>query len=348
MKAAVLYGNEDIRYDDWEEPVVRPGTVKVRIKATGICGSDVPRVLNNGAHYYPIVLGHEFCGEVTEIGEGVKNILVGDHVAGVPLIPCMKCPDCAVGNYSQCKHYSFIGSREQGSFADYVVLPEKNAVRLSPSISWEQGALFEPSTVCIHGIKISDYKGGKDVAVLGCGTIGLFTIQWARIFGAKTITAFARTKESLELAKKLGATHIINTKDEDFKEQAMAVTNGKGFDYVYEAAGSNFTHILAMEIAANKAHVCYIGTPKTDLTFTPRQWENLNRKELMVTGSWMSASAPFPGDEWTMTEHFFANGQLIYDPALFYKKYAMKDAKEAFMNYKTPGQVKGRILLLND
>ena len=85
MKAAVLYGNEDIRYADWETPVCRPGTVKVRVRATGICGSDVPRVLNHGAHFYPVVLGHEFSGDVVEVGEGVEGLKHGDTVSGAPL-----------------------------------------------------------------------------------------------------------------------------------------------------------------------------------------------------------------------------------------------------------------------
>lgn len=348
MKAAVLYGNEDLRYDEWEEPAVRPGTVKVAVKATGICGSDIPRVLNNGAHYYPIVLGHEFSGQVVEVGEGVTKLSVGDNVAGVPLVPCMKCQDCALGNFSQCKHYSFIGSREQGSFADYVVLPEMNAVKLSSAISYEQGALFEPSTVALHGLKVARYTGGKDVAVIGMGTMGLFTVQWAKILGAKSVTAFVRSDKSKELALRLGADYTINTTDDDFKEQVKELTKGRGFEYVFETAGANQTMLLAPEIAGNKSTVCYIGTPKKDLTFTPAQWENLNRKEMFMTGSWMSCSAPFPGDEWTLTEHFFANGQLKYDPEMFYKKYAMKDAWEAFKEYKTPGKVKGRILLVNE
>ena len=126
MKAAVLYGNEDIRYADWETPECRPGTVKVRVRATGICGSDVPRVLHHGAHFYPIVLGHEFSGDAVEVGEGVEGISAGDTVSGAPLVPCMKCADCQLGNFSLCKHYSFIGSREQGGYGEYVVLPERN------------------------------------------------------------------------------------------------------------------------------------------------------------------------------------------------------------------------------
>lgn len=118
MKAAVLYANEDLRYDDYPVPEVRPGTVLIRVKATGICGSDVPRVLHHGAHAYPIVLGHEFSGDVEQIGAGVSRIRPGMRVTGAPLIPCMACADCAQGNYSLCKHYSFVGSREQGSFAE--------------------------------------------------------------------------------------------------------------------------------------------------------------------------------------------------------------------------------------
>lgn len=118
MKAAVVCANEDVQYLDYEEPIPGPGEVKVKVRASGICGSDIPRVLHNGVHFYPIVLGHEFSGDVVEIGEGVTKVKVGDRVSGAPLKPCMKCDDCQNGNFSLCKHYSFIGSREQGSNAD--------------------------------------------------------------------------------------------------------------------------------------------------------------------------------------------------------------------------------------
>ena len=158
MKAAVLFGNEDIRYADWETPVCRPGTVKIRIRATGICGSDVPRVLNHGAHFYPVVLGHEFSGDIVEVGEGVEGLKAGDTVSGAPLVPCMKCEDCQLGNFSLCRHYSFIGSREQGSFAEYVVIPAANAIPYDPSIPYEQAAMFEPSTVAVHGLLQVRYR----------------------------------------------------------------------------------------------------------------------------------------------------------------------------------------------
>ena len=201
MKAAVLHGNEDIRYEEFPTPETLPGTVKVRVRATGICGSDVPRVLHHGAHFYPVVLGHEFSGDVVEVGEGVTSVQVGDTVSGAPLLPCMKCDDCQQGNFSLCKHYSFIGSRQQGSFAEYVVMPAQNAIQYDPSIPYEQAAMFEPSTVALHGLLCNGYQGGGYVAILGCGTIVIFTLQWAKIFGSKKIVAFDIDEGRLVIAE---------------------------------------------------------------------------------------------------------------------------------------------------
>ena len=160
MKAGVVHAKNDIRYEDIEKPKAEPGKVVIKVKYTGICGSDVPRVNGDACHYYPNVLGHEFSGVVDEIGEGVTTLKPGDRVAGMPLVPCMKCPDCQKGDYSLCKHYSFIGSREFGSFAEYVSVPEKNAVKFDDNVSFEKGAFFEPATVVLHGLQRLDYKGG--------------------------------------------------------------------------------------------------------------------------------------------------------------------------------------------
>jgi len=337
MKAAVLYANEDIRYTHWDTPEISPQTVIVKIHSTGICGSDVPRVLHNGAHFYPIVLGHEFAGEVIEIGEGVTNIAIGDRVAGAPLVPCMSCPLCQKGYYAQCKTYSFIGSRQQGSFAQYVKIPAINAVKFDSSVSYDQGAFFEPVTVALHGLKLCDYTGGGDVAILGGGTIGLFTAGWAKIYGAKSVTVFDIDDTRLELCKKYGADTVINTISDPIDKNA--------YDYVFETAGVTDTMRLAFEIAASRAKVCFIGTPTRDLSFTPALFENMNRKEFTLTGSWMSYSAPFPGDEWTQTAHYFKTGQLKFGEDLIFKRFPLEEAAEAFALYKTPGAVKGKILL---
>ncbi|NEX00888.1 L-iditol 2-dehydrogenase [Pseudobutyrivibrio sp. NOR37] len=345
MKAGVVHARNDIRYEDIKKPEIEPGKVIVKVKYTGICGSDVPRVNGDACHYYPNVLGHEFSGVVDEVGEGVTTLKKGDRVAGVPLVPCMKCADCQKGNYSLCKHYSFIGSREFGSFAEYVQVPEKNAVKFADEVSFEQGALFEPATVALHGLRRVDYKGGKTVAILGGGTIGMMTAQWAKIFGAKSVTVFDIVDERLELAKRLGADYGVNSGAADFMDQVNEITGGRGFDYVYETAGNTITMKMAFKLAANKAGVCFIGTPTKELSFTVDEWEAINRKEFILTGSWMSYSAPFPGDEWDLTAHYFRTGELKYDDSFIFKKMPLSQIADAFEMFKTPGLVKGKILI---
>ena len=345
MKAGVVHGIEDIRYEDIETPKVEPGKVLVKIKYTGICGSDIPRVNQGTAHYTPIVLGHEFSGTVAEVGEGVTSVKAGDRVAGIPLVPCMKCEDCQKGNYSLCKHYDFIGSHSFGSYAEYVAVPEKNVVKFSDDVSFEQGAFFEPATVALHGLERTGYQGGKTVAILGGGTIGLLTMQWAKIFGAKKIVVFDIAEERLELAKRLGADAGINTLKENFMADAKALSDGKGYDYVFETAGNTITMKMAFELAANKAEICFIGTPTKELSFTVKEWENMNRKEFKLTGSWMSYSAPFPGHEWDLVAHYFATGDLKLDESFIFKKIPLSQIDTAFAMYKTPGMVKGKILI---
>ncbi len=345
MKAGVVHAREDLRYEEIATPVPGKGEVLIKVKYTGICGSDIPRVNGDACHFFPNVLGHEFSGTVVEAGEEVSSLAVGDRVAGVPLVPCMKCEDCQKGNYALCKHYSFIGSRQYGSFAEYIVVPEKNAVKFEEEVSFEQGAFFEPATVALHGLERTGYTGGKTVAILGGGTIGLLTMQWAKIFGAKEVVVFDIVNERLDLAKRLGATAGVNTLDADFKDQVKAITGGKGFDYVYETAGNTITMKMAFELAANKAGVCFIGTPTREISFSVEEWENMNRKEFNLTGSWMSYSAPFPGHEWELTAHYFKTGELTFDDSFIFKKVPLSEIADAFEMFKTPGTVKGKILI---
>lgn len=345
MKAGVVHAKNDIRYEEIDRPKAEPGKVVVKVKYTGICGSDIPRVNGDACHYFPNVLGHEFSGTVEEIGEGVTSLKVGDRVAGVPLVPCMKCEDCQKGNYSLCRHYSFIGSREFGSFAEYVAVPERNAVKFDETVSFEKGAFFEPATVALHGLRRLDYKGGKTVAILGGGTIGMMTMQWAKIYGAKKVVVFDIVDERLELAMRLGADAGINSAKPDYMEQVQELTDGRGFDYVYETAGNVITMKMAFALAANKAQVCFIGTPVKELSFSVEEWENINRKEFYLTGSWMSYSAPFPGDEWELAAHYFQTGELKFDDSFIFRKIPLSQIADAFELFKTPGTVKGKILI---
>ena len=346
MKAGVLHGKEQILFEEVETPVPGPGEVLVRVMYTGICGSDIPRVNGEAAHYYPIILGHEFSGEVVETGEGVSGVRPGDRIAGAPLLPCMNCEHCENGDYALCGDYSFIGSRRDGSFAEYVVLPEANAIRFDESVPYWKGAFFEPITVALHGIRRLPFKPGSSVAVLGIGNIGFFTLQWLKALGAGSVTVFDINDERLELARQYGADVCINTGDPDF---AVQLQDGQGrrreFDFVYETAGNTATIKQTFGLVKKKGAVCLIGTPTRELTFSVEEWEALNRKEFTLTGSWMSYSSGFPGQEWKETAEAIRSGTIRFDESLLYRVMPLQDISDAFGMFRTPGKVKGKVLI---
>jgi L-iditol 2-dehydrogenase len=346
MMAAVLHGKDDLRIEEIPAPEPSDGEVLVKIEAAGICGSDLPRVLGDAAHFYPIVLGHEFSGVVTSVGRGVEDVHAGDRVAGIPLLPCHACRDCQMGRHAQCSRYSFIGSRAQGSFAEYVKLPARNALKLPDGMSFEEGALVEPATVALHALRRIGYTGGEDVAVLGGGNIGLLALQWATLFGARTVTVLDIDEDRLLTALRLGADHVVNTATvADVQSVCLEITAGRGFGVILETAGVTATMLQSFELAGRHARICFVGTPVKDLTFGHKLFEWMNRKEFLLTGSWMSYSAPFPGEEWENAIHFFASGRLRGSEVVF-RRFPLMQARQAFDLYKIPGAVKGKILFV--
>ena len=345
MFAGIVYAPYDIRYEEMPTPMPKCDEVRVKVKYTGICGSDIPRVNGNACHFFPNVLGHEFSGIVDAAGSEVTSVKPGDRVAGIPLVPCMECEDCKQGNYSLCRHYSFIGSRRQGSFAEYVTVPERNVFKFDDDVSFIKGALFEPSSVALHGLYCAGFHEGKSLIVLGCGMIGLLTIQWGRILGASRIAAVNRSREKLHLAQELGAELTVSTLDADYYDNLMRFTDGKGFDYVLDCTGNVDSMKQSFHLAANKAHICMVGTPKEPIGFTVQEWEQMNRKEFLLTGSWMSYSAPFPGREWELTAEHFHIGDLMFDERMIDRIFPLSRIREAFELYRVPGAVKGKILI---
>lgn len=329
MKAVVLKANKTLVYEDIKTPEVQEGTVKIRVAVCGICGSDIPRVFNNTAHHYPLVLGHEFSGVVDAIGPGVENLKVGDHVTAAPLVPCHQCPDCLAGNYSLCSQYSFIGSRQQGAMAEYVVVPAQNVVRISKGIPFDQAATIEPATVALHALRQINFTAGKSVAVIGCGIIGLYAIQWARLLGASSVTAIGRGDIGLNAARTLGSDVCVSTRN-CTKEELIQKLAPQGYDYVIESSGATETLQMSFDLVAKKGTICLIGTPKKELTFSVSLWEKINRKECWVTGSWMSYSAPFPGEEWTTTATYMEAGTLKLVPGMIHGIFPIETTSNVF------------------
>lgn len=342
MRAALLYGQSDLRIEEIEEPRINEDEVLIGVKVTGVCGSDLPRVLGTASHYYPNVLGHEFSGVVERIGKNITHVSVGDKVSVAPLKPCHECDDCLSGNHALCRNYSFIGSREFGAWAELVKAPGINVVKLPDNIGFKEGAFLEPLTVALHGLFVADFKPMKSVAITGMGTIGLLTLQAAKLMGAKEITVFDIDDKKLEIAKQLGASNIVNTLTDNVENKLECINDGKGFEIVVETAGVPITTLMCLEIAGPNATVCYIGTPHKDFSITPKQFEYINRKELTVRGSWMSYSAPFPGKEWTLGAHYLANGSIKVDD-LIGQEVKFEQLSQAIQSIGE-GKISGKVL----
>lgn len=309
MKALRFYDVQDLRYEDAPDPVIeKPDDVIVKVKAVGICGSDIARYRNLGPYVPGNVWGHEFCGEVVEVGEGVKNLKPGDRVVGCPNMVCHECEYCKSGHPSRCENLNTIGAYVPGAYAEYIKLPEINFVKMADSMSYEQGALVEPATVAIHGLYQTSIKMGYEVAVVGCGNIGLMAIAWAKAFGAKRVFAIDIDDAQLQLAKEFGADVLINSTDIDFHDEIRKY--GNGVDLAIESAGNPFTAARVLGLPHKGGEVVYMGIPYADVPIPRFYFERIMRNELHVIGSWCTISAPYPGKEWTNAVEYIGSGKV--------------------------------------
>lgn len=351
VKAAVIYGPGDIRIEDIPYPKPGPGEVVVRIYACGVCGSDLPRALDGKAHFYPTIVGHEAAGEVVEVGSEVIKFRPGDRVSVAPLVPCMECEACKLGRYSLCRKYSFVGSRRQGCMAEFVAVPERSLVPIPQGLSYEQGAMLEPATVPLYGLLKVGSLAGLRVAVLGVGTIGLFAVMWAKFLGASQVAAVDINDWKLERAKEMGADEVINsrtlTAESGLVGAIKAVTDGQGCDLAVETAGHPVTQVQAVEICANGGRVLYVGTAHQPVHFKPQAFEAIIRKELVIYGSWMSYSAPFPGREWQIAAKALSDGAIDPSPMITHR-FPLAEARKAFETLRSSDRAIKVMLLIND
>ncbi len=315
MKSLKLYKARDIRFEDALEPeIVNDNDVVVKVMVAGICGSDAHRYSLLGPYIEGMIWGHEFSGVVEKIGPKVKNLKVGDRVAACPSLYCGECESCKKSEYARCNSLKVIGAKDPGCFAQYTKLPAENLLKIDDNLSFENASMIEPACVALHGLYKTKIQPGDDVAVMGCGTIGILAIQWAKIFGAKRIIAIDIDEEKLNLAKKAGATHLLNSLNVKAHEKIEEITGGRRVDVAVEAAGSKITSAQIFALPKKGGKVVFLGIPYSDINIERFYFEKIVRNELTIFGSWNSVSAPFPGKEWITTQHFMSTGQL--DPSI--------------------------------
>jgi (R,R)-butanediol dehydrogenase/meso-butanediol dehydrogenase/diacetyl reductase len=235
------------------------------------------------------VIGHETAGQVAELGKGVDNVAVGDRVAVNTVLICGKCFWCMRGQQAVCPNMAVAGFMADGGLAEFMVWPADHMVPMPDSISDVEGPLLEPATVAVHGVRRSGVKPGDTVVVVGCGTVGLLTLQAFKAAGARVIAADVR-KQSLDLAKELGADEVLNSRDEQAAaSRVLELTNGIGPDIVVESAGAKETPRIAIEWARRGGTVLLIGiySTKPEIDFN-----SVVGREITVIGS----VATSPGD----------------------------------------------------
>lgn len=302
MKAYVLHGIGDFRYEEVKKPAAEAGTVLVRVKAVGICGSDIPRIYQTGAYHHPLIPGHEFAGEVILCGEGVDSAWLGKRVGVFPLIPCMECPQCRKKKYEMCSNYNYLGSRTDGGFAEYVKVPEWNLIELPENVSMEQAAMLEPMSVAAHAIRQAHLAKEQSVAVCGLGTIGLFVVMFLRQMGFEEIYVCGRRDVQQKLAESLGVDegHYLDGRstDADFASWIQEHTEGQGVDAFFDCVGRNEVIAQGVETLAPEGTLVTVGNPASDITFPKKTYWKILRRQLKVCGTWNSSFTHDADDDW--------------------------------------------------
>jgi L-iditol 2-dehydrogenase len=330
MKAAVLHAPGDLRVENAPVPSeLHKKEVLVKVKAAGICGSDLDRVMKTGTYSFPTIPGHEFSGVIEKTGDEVKVFKKGDRVAVAPIIPCFSCESCQQGHYGQCISYNYLGSRTDGGFAQYVKAPEMNLIRMPAEVSYKEGAAIEPAAVTLHGMRRVGVETGDTVAVLGCGTLGLFALQFAKIMGATRTIAVDIVGEKLKLAQKLGADELIYALDSDPVAEIKKMTEDRGPHVAIETAGVSITQEQCLRIAAKHGRILYLGTAHKDVVIPSGSFEHIVRNELTIKGAWNSYSAPFPGPEWHASVDYIKKGVLKIEPLITHT-FELEDAPSVF------------------
>ncbi len=299
MKAYVLHGVNDLRYEDVPIPECPKGWVIVQVKAAGICSSDIARVFTKGTYHFPTIPGHEFSGVVYSVVDEENQSWEGKRVGVFPLIPCRECPQCKQKQYEMCANYDYLGSRRDGAFAEYVAVPLWNLLPLPNEVPLEVAAMLEPLSVGLHALKKAEIKQTDSVAVIGTGMIGISAAQWAKKYTAGEVVVIGRNENKRYLVESTGLPYEVHTKAED-----------KEYDVVLEAVGTPESVDLALNLIRPGGTVVLMGNPSGDILLTQNTYWRILRKQLIVKGTWNSFYDGDNKSDWTEAIEALAKGEV--------------------------------------
>ena len=269
MKAAVYKQPNEMAVIDVPRPVAGRGEVVLKVHACGICGSDLHAVQYGFGMPPDSVMGHEFCGEIVEIGPLVGGYAIGDRVTSLPYIGCNTCEPCVAGKGMHCENIRGLGLGQlPGAYAEYVMCGAKSLFKLPDNVDSRLGALVEPLSVGLHGVNRSGLGPGAACVVMGGGPIGLATLLWCKAKGAATVVVSELAPGRSELARRLGATEVVNPTIKDPAERIREIT-GRGPDLVFECIGVKSTLESAISMVATLGRVVVLGVCMEPDEITP-------------------------------------------------------------------------------
>jgi 2-desacetyl-2-hydroxyethyl bacteriochlorophyllide A dehydrogenase len=319
MKAAVWYGGKDLRIEELPLPKIKDNEVLVQVKAVSICGSDVHAYLGvSKRRVPPLVMGHEFSGEIASVGSKVKNLRVGERVVVEPIVSCGICQLCRLGRNNICQNLSLVGLHVSGAFSENVAVPARKCYPLPKTVSFEEASLTEPLAVAVHAVTLAAVEKTTTIAIIGSGAIGLMTLQVAKSIGVNSIVVLDTLAYRLALARKLGATATINVKDED---PLQKILKDGGVDIVFEAVGHQETVQQGLAMVKTGGKVIVIGMleemmqlPMLDITV----------KELALQGSY-----GYTSDDFQQALTLLAKGNINVKPLITHQ-FPLHEIKRGF------------------
>jgi L-iditol 2-dehydrogenase len=334
MKAVRLEATGHVFLRELEKPVPGPDELLVRIEACGICGTDRHLFLGEFPSKPPVTLGHEFAGIVEAVGSGVADFRPGMRVTGDPNIACGRCPECQRGRVNLCQNLQAIGIHRDGGFAEYAIVPRKQAFELPLGLDPLHGAFCEPLACCLHGVDLAGIKTGSFVIVLGGGVIGLLVVQLARLAGATRVVLVTRSAEKRRLAESLGATATADPTPGDIVPQLISVDGllPGGADAVIECAGVRETMEQAPRLARRGGTVVILGVMPQGLKIEIEPFDLLFR-EIKLVNSFLN---PFTHRR---AAELIASGAISIEP-LVSRRIGFEEAAEAIGNPARGGEIR--------
>lgn len=333
MKALVYRGPEDLRLEDVADVFPKDNEVKIRVKAVGICGSDVHGYAGlTGRRIAPMIMGHEFSGEVTEVGKAVKQLKAGDRVAPYPVEICGTCEFCRKGMEHICLNKKAYGVLDcNGAMAEYICVPENIAFKLDGRVDYSTGAMIEPMSVALRGVDNAGDLAGKNVLIVGAGTIGLFALVLVKMRNPARIFVSDLSAHRLGVAKRLGADVLIRAGQEDTAETVRKGTGGLGADVSIECVGVTPTTQTAISSLKLSGTSVWVGN---SAKFIQANMQEIVTHELTVRGSFLYTIRQFKE-----IIDILGGGSVDITPIIS-REISLEEGPEMFHTlYKAPGNL---------